>query len=313
MQPRNEGKIALDALVRSGGFRFSRLVIEGIDHSKVVEFFGPGILEQEICLLHGGVAGGDGYVDLLHDRVSVGMRERKETPVVRFADGEYAFYEGSLRCNGLYRQAESAEAIRAALPAHVKDLRYVAEKGMLAPLVFPGNSSRGKRKLPRFWKFSGDDSAARFLVFLSRNGVELTSTNYVPFYAVYAYLTSERFARAVDGRNVCILNSDIDREACERWFQRFSSRPELVEVQIPGSFVATRWASMEEEILGGVPGDADLCLVGAGVGALPVCTALSRRFSIPSLDAGHALNLMNDMENKSAGPRLYTIHECTTP
>jgi hypothetical protein len=70
---------------------------------------------------------------------------------------------------------------------------------------------------------------------------------------------------------------------------------------------------MEEEILGGVPGDADLCLVGAGVGALPVCTALSRRFSIPSLDAGHALNLMNDMENKSAGPRLYTIHECTTP
>jgi hypothetical protein len=65
---------------------------------------------------------------------------------------------------------------------------------------------------------------------------------------------------------------------------------------------------MEEEILGRVPGDTDLCLVGAGAGALPICAAVSRRFSIPSVDAGHVLNMMNDLENKSAGPRLYTIY-----
>jgi hypothetical protein len=308
MQARNEGTNALDSLVRSGEFRFGRLVIEGIDNSRVIEFFGGEMQEQETCLLQEGIGGGDGCVDLLHDRVSAGMRERKGTPVVRFADGEYFFYEGSIKCNGLYRQAESAEAIRAVLPAHVKDLKYVAKEGMLAPLVFPGNSSRVKRKFPRFWKFSGDDSAVRFLNFLSRNDVPLTRSNYVPFYAVYAYLTSRRFAQAVDGKRICILNSDIDRGACERWFDRFASRPGLAEVRIPDSFVATRWASMEEEVLGRVPGDADLCLVGAGVGALQVCAALSRRFSIPSVDAGHALNMMNDMENKSAGPRLYTIH-----
>ena len=64
----------------------------------------------------------------------------------------------------------------------------------------------------------------------------------------------------------------------------------------------------EDEVLRAVPPDADLGLVGAGVGALRVCADLARRFSIPALDAGHALNMMNDMEKKSMGPRLYTIH-----
>jgi hypothetical protein len=65
---------------------------------------------------------------------------------------------------------------------------------------------------------------------------------------------------------------------------------------------------MRDEVLRAVPQDVDLCLVGAGVGALRVCADISRRFSVPALDAGHALNMMNDMERKSMGPRLYTIH-----
>jgi hypothetical protein len=77
---------------------------------------------------------------------------------------------------------------------------------------------------------------------------------------------------------------------------------------MPDSYVATRWASMREGVLARVPADSDLFLVGAGVGALNVCVDLSRRFSIPAVDAGHVLNLMNDLENKSAGPRLFTIH-----
>jgi hypothetical protein len=39
-----------------------------------------------------------------------------------------------------------------------------------------------------------------------------------------------------------------------------------------------------------------------------VCADIGRRFSIPALDAGHALNMMNDMEKKSDGARLYTDH-----
>lgn len=306
---RNDRQGYLETLIRSGEFRFDKLAIRGIDNSRVIELFGPEMSAQETCLFYKSMTDGNGYVEMLHLRISNGMNSRIGTPVVRFADGEYAFYELSLKCNGLYRQAESVEAIRSALPAHVRDLKYVAEMGIHAPLVFPGNVYRVKRKFPFIRKPSGDDSAAKFLGFISRNGVELTGSNYVPFYAVYAYLTSKRFAAAVDGRNLCIINSDINGEACRRWFEDFSSRPRISEVRIPASYVATRWASMEGEVLARVPGDADLCLVGAGIGALPVCAAVSRRMSIPSLDAGHALNMMNDMEKKSAGPRLYTIHK----
>jgi hypothetical protein len=289
-------------------FRFGALAVTGIDNSPVVERFGPGIREQEICLLHEAAPSGDACVAMLSERVRKGMSERKGTPVVRFADGEYAFYRPSLRCNGLYEQAESVEAIRKAIPAHAEDLRYAAGSGLLAPLVFPGNIGPVRRKFPAFWKRSGDDGAIRFLEFLHRHGVHLTGTNYVPFYVVYAYLSSRAFAAAVDGRKVCILNSDIDTASCSAWFAALSSRPSLVPVPIPASYVATRWDSMRDEVLRAVPQDVDLCLVGAGVGALRVCADISRRFSVPALDAGHALNMMNDMERKSMGPRLYTIH-----
>ncbi len=295
-------------MIGPGAFRFGRLVIAEIDNSKAVASFGPGIREQEICLLHEGIPGGDAYMDLLHDRVTVGMHERTGTPVVRFADGEYAFYDGSLKCNGLYRQAESVSAIRKAIPDHGKDLRYVAQAGLLAPLVFPGNVGPRKRRFPAFWKRTGDDGAKRFLGFLDRNGVLLTRENYVPFYVVYAYLTSPSFAKAVDGKKVCILNSDIDLPSCGAWFSARSSHPELLPVPIAESYVATRWRAMREEILRDVPPDVDLCLVGAGVGALQVCADIARRFSIPAVDAGHALNMMNDREGKSMGPRLYTVH-----
>jgi len=293
---------------RDGEFRFDRLSVPGIDNSKVVDMFGPGMREQEYCLFHKDVVDGGGYVGTVAESVLSGMRDRKGTPVVRFADGEYAFYSESLRCNGLYEQAESVEAVRAAIPAHAADLRYVEETGILAPLVFPGNVGPVRRRFPAFWKRRGDDGAIRFLEFLHRYGVRLTRTNYVPFYVVYAYLTSRAFASAVDGKKVCILNSDIDVASCVAWFAALSSRPSLVPVPIPASYVATRWDSMRDEILRAVPPETDLCLVGAGVGALRVCADLSRRFSIPALDAGHALNMMNDMEKKSMGPRLYTIH-----
>lgn len=297
-----------DLLPGCAGFRFASLVVAGIDNTRAVERFGPGIRAEEICLFHEEVASGDAYTEMLGERVTTGMRERRGMSVVRFADGEYAFYRGSLRCNGLYEQAESVEAIRKAIPAHAEDLRYVAETGILAPLVFPGNIGPVRRKFPAFWKRSGDDGAAFFLEFLRGHGVRLSETNYIPFYVVYAYLTSRAFAVAVDGRKVCILNSDIDMASCAAWFSALSSRPSLVPVAIPASYVATRWDSMRDEVLRAVPPDADLCLVGAGVGALRVCADIGRRFSIPALDAGHALNMMNDMEKKSDGARLFTDH-----
>ena len=64
---------------------------------------------------------------------------------------------------------------------------------------------------------------------------------------------------------------------------------------------------MRDEVLRNVPENPDCFMVGAGVGALEVCVDASRLYSAPAIDSGHILNMMNDLEFKSAGPRLYTF------
>lgn len=299
-------KSALGNLVQSG-FRFDRLLVEGIDNSPVFARHGAGLQGEEVCLFHESVLSGDAYIALLADRIESGVKKHTSLPVVRFADGEYAFYNGSLKCNGLYKQAESIATIKAAFPAHAEALRYLASSGILAPLIFPGNTQerRGLRAL--FGKKDGKDLAIRFLKFLDHNHIKITETNYIPFYCVYSYLSSTRFAKAVDGKTVCIVNSDFNEAACAAWFARAGSHPRLVHVPIPASYVATRWDSMREEVLRNVPQNPDCFMVGAGVGALEVCVDAARRFSAPAIDAGHILNMMNDLESKSAGPRLFTF------
>lgn len=288
-------------------FRFDHLHIEGIDNSPVFARHGAGLQKEEICLFHKSVTTGDDYMAQLADRIEAGMNNHSSLPVVRFADGEYAFYSGSLKCNGLYKQAESVAAIKEAFPAHAEALRYLASSGILAPLIFPGNTQerRGLRAL--FGKKDGKDLALSFLQFLDANHIKITGTNYTPFYCVYSYLSSTRFARALDGKTVCIVNSDFNAAACTAWFERAGSCPRLVHVPIPASYVATRWESMREEVQRNVPENTDCFMVGAGVGALEVCVDMAHRFSAPAIDSGHILNMMNDLEAKSQGPRLFTF------
>jgi hypothetical protein len=301
----------LQELIETGEFRFTRLALPDIDNEPVLRFNGPDMAEEETCLFHRGIRTGADYLALLHEYVRRGVMERKPAPVVRFADGEYAFYHGTLGCNGLYRQAESVAAIRRAMPLHIEALRRLAAGGKMAPLIFPGNTlRRRKRGLLSFLRRSEEEpSSSSFLDVLRGGGIEITGENYLPFYAVYAYLTSEAFARLVDGRTLLILNSDFDPEACRSWFARFSSRPEIVFTKIPAEYIATRWGSMRDKIMEAIPPGADLCLAGAGVGALPLCVDVADRLSIPVLDAGHVLNMMNAREDKSNGMRLYTLRK----
>jgi hypothetical protein len=304
----------LHELLDGGEFRFARLDLPEIDNEPVIRVNVPDIVEQETCLFHRSVAEGVDYLELLHNFVERGMTERRPAPMVRFADGEYAFYQFTLGCNGLYRQAESAEAIRKAMPLHIDALKKLAASGKMAPLVFPGNIGREKKRgflspLRSFFRRTEEVSAASFLNFLCGGGIALTGENYLPFYAVYAYLTSEAFARLVDGRKLCILNAEYNPDACSDWFARFASKPEIVFIEIPAEYVATRWEAMREVILGRIPPDADLCLAGAGVGALMVCVDAAARFTIPVLDAGHVLNMMNGREDKSNGLRMYTLRK----
>ena len=297
-----------DNLLKSGAFRFERLVLKDINNAPVIMFNAPDIVDQEICLFHCDVREGNDYFMILHDAIIRGLSERKAVPIVRFADGEYAYYNYDLNCNGLYQQAESVRAIKEAMPLHIGALKKLARIGKLAPLVFPGN--KGLFSLLRSSK--KNSSASTFMEFLFDNGIEMTADNYMPFYVIYAYLTSEDFIRLMDKKNICIMNSDFNRESCTNWFARFSSHPDLSYVETPAEYVATRWEAMKEGILKQISPDADICIVGAGIGSLTVCVDVAERFSIPAIDAGHVLNMMNDMVDKSKGARLYTIRKTNT-
>jgi hypothetical protein len=296
----------LGRLMAGEGFRFELLRMKGIDNEPVFAINDPVLREQETCLVSPDAPSGDAAVDRLAAAVQQAIG-RHPLPVVRFADGEYLFYMASMKCNGLYQQAESPEAMQAAFPAHYRVMRQVAASGLLAPLVFPGNVKAGRRSWRRLWKKpKGDDQARRFLDLAAAEGVQLTARNYVPFYAVYAYLSGQAFASSVDGRTVGVINSDHRQEACEAWFARRGSRPRLVSVSIPDRFVATGWSGMRAGVLQRLDPSVDLWMVGAGIGALEVCHDVATATSRPAIDSGHIVNSMNDLESKSNGPRLYT-------
>lgn len=290
-------------------FRFQKLVVTGIDNEPVLRANHPDMAGEETCLFHVKVPDGDAYFSRLQDQVEAALTEHRPLPVVRFADGEYAFYAGSLDCNGLYRQAESVKHIQDAWPAHAQALKALSRLGLLAPLIFPGNVvARPSRGLFSFLKKrQPQPSASAFVSFLDRYAVPLNGDDYIPFYVVYAYLTSQRFARSLDGRKVCILNADNNREAIRAWFASFDSHPDLVCVELPAEYIATQWTSQREAVLPKIPADTNFCLVGAGIGALTVCVDVAEHLSIPAIDAGHALNMMNDRVDKSNGARLYTL------
>ncbi len=286
-------------------FLFKRLSIPGIDNRPVYEAFGPHLQEEETCLFHKDIESGQAYLELLHGAAAAALAARRPLPVVRFADGEYAFYNRSLACNGLYRQAESVGAISASFPLHAERLRHLAGNGFLAPLIHPGNSAAPRRSL-LFWK-KKESSAFHFLDFLKKHDIALTAANYLPFYVVYAWLSSSRFASLVDGLHLGILNSSCDAGSCSDWLARRNSRPRITPIEIPDSYVATQWPQMRDSVLAKLPDDLDICLVGAGIGALPVCVDVAEHLAIPAIDAGHVLNMMNSREDKSNGVRLFTI------
>jgi len=299
----------LDDLINQKLFHFQHLSVSGIDNESVAKIFSYAMLEQEICLLANTVHSGDGYCQFLNRRIIDAVQKRESFPVVRFADGEYAFYNYTLGCNGLYEQAESVAAIKDAMPQHISAMKYLEARGLFAPLVFPDNAHVVSENFFSFLQKKQDSSGADFLNFLNAHDISLTPENYVPFYVVYAYLSSAEFAIAMNGKNICILNSEYNKESCRNWFAQFNSCPHLTFLDIPAEYVATRWEENKKEILNKIPSDTALCLAGAGVGALLVCADVAQTFSIPAIDAGHVLNIMNGRVDKSNGARLYTLRK----
>jgi hypothetical protein len=304
-----EKKRYLNELINRGLFRFDHLSIKTIDNEPVAELFSSAVLEQEICLFANTVKSGGDYCEFLRQRLLSSMQNRRPMPVARFADGEYAFYSYTLGCNGLYKQAESVAAIKKIMPLHIAAMKYLAANGLLAPLVYPGNSHSAVGGLFSFLHPKKDSSGIDFLDFLNSAGIIFNSSDYIPFYVVYAFLTSPEFAAVIDGKKICILNSEYNEKSCYGWFAKSSSRPRISYIPIPAEYVATRWEETKKEILNKIPPDIDLCLAGAGVGALLICADVARTFSVPAIDAGHVLNMMNGRADKSNGARLYTLRK----
>ena len=301
----------LNNLINNKTFHFEHLAITNINNEPVAKIFSQSVLEQEICLFGEKIASGDEYTHILQKKLITAIERRRPLPIARFADGEYAFYNQMLDCNGLYKQAESVDAIKKALPIHISAMKYLAENGLFAPLVFPGNCNVVEPSIFSFLQKKKDSSGADFLHFLKASEISLTAKNYIPFYSVYAYLSSGQFAKAVNEKKICILNSEFDKDNCRKWFAQFASYPSLSFVDIPAQYVATQWEAIKTEILNKIPPQTDLCIAGAGVGALLVCTDIARKFSIPAIDAGHVLNMMNGRVDKSNGARLYTLRKQT--
>jgi len=304
-----EKKNYLERLIREKLFHFDHLSIAGIDNEPVAEVFSSAILEQEICLFANDIRNGDEYCARLHQRLLAALQKRNPLPVARFADGEYAFYNQTLGCNGLYKQAQSITAIKKVIPLHIKDMQSLATTGFFAPLICPNNSNNRARGFFSLGKAKKDTSATDFLNFLDAAGIALHTGNYIPFYVVYAYLTSTAFAAAVDGKKICILNSEYNEKSCREWFAANNSTPRIDYVPIPAEYVATRWQEYSSDILNKMAPDTDLCLAGAGVGALLICADVANKFSLPAIDAGHVLNMMNGRADKSNGARLYTLRK----
>ncbi len=300
----------LHQMINNRKCEFKALDLAGIDNTYILGINDPEMVEQETCLFFPDVLTGDQYMEILHQQVQKNIHLRREMPIVRFADGEYAFYANNLNCNGLYNQAESVSSIKKAIPRHVEALKKLATSGKFAPLIYPGNVRRKKKGVLNFFrKMKGDNSAVKFVDFLFDHKIELTRDNYTPFYVVYAYLASKYFGELVNGKKICIISSECNLDACNQWFAPFESMPKIIFVKIPDSYVATRWEVIKEEIIPQVPIDTNICLVGAGVGSLLVCVDVAKQLSIPTIDAGHVLNMMNAREDKSNGPRLYTIYK----
>jgi len=132
--------------------------------------------------------------------------------------------------------------------------------------------------------------------------------NYIPFYCVYSYLSSTRLPRQLMARR-CV--SSI-RTSMRRHVQHGLSEP----ARIPGWFMCRfqlpMWPRGGLHARRSVPAcsrESDCFMVGAGVGALEVCVDAARRYSAPAIDSGHILNMMNDLESKSKGPRLFTFRD----
>lgn len=304
--PNNRERTEIFEYYKENGFLFRKLEFEGLSNKDFLESH-PSRKKEEIPLFSSDVSNGDEYLFRLDERIKNAIDNRTPFPVVRFYDGEYWYYSYSLKCNGLYEQAESRRHIKMSMPMHVEALKYVSENGHICPLIYKENFFPRRLRFKDFIRGNNKrgGSGSDLLYLMSKNNMFLTDDNYTPFHVIYAYLSSKLFLKRIKDRKICIVNTLINEDKVESWFKERDASPSLSYVKIPEEYVATQWKSYREEIINAIPDDVDLCLVGAGIGALMICADISSERHCPSIDAGHILNFMNGRTANLVRQRLY--------
>lgn len=140
----------------------------------------------------------------------------------------------------------------------------------VTPLIFPGNlqiipslrKDLKDRRKPVLVHF--------FLSFLSSHEIWLISDNYVLFYEICTYLTSNSLMSTYRVKNICILNPEIKIRLAGEWFNKSGNRECISSVCIPSECVATSWRQYKSITLVLIVKGSVICLAGAGIGSLDV-------------------------------------------
>ncbi len=221
-------------------------------------------------------------------------------PVYRMADGEFSFCVGwrpsygySIRSIarriawkfGLYNAAEHATcwnekyttSERAALmPKYIADLRRISQQGCLAMFL-------GKCENTNFDQYKNE-----LCSWLDNNQVELTTNNYLPFFFVLHFLTSQGWQEIYSGRRILVVTS-IEKQ-----------RQQAIRLRLEG------WGAKSVQFLTISPhralfeiinvadiGEVDIALVGAGIGSANILCQLEPLQTL-CLDVGAYINALEN-------------------
>jgi hypothetical protein len=247
----------------------------------------------------------------------LGAVGREYLPIVRLADGEFSFLFGEIRANPRwpllkrlrhnwlqsYRRklcrknfqfrtrntVSSAnytqEEWRVARVKYAEDLKWISEKGLLAPqLAFLGR--------PTMEQFQ-----AQFKEWISDSEIALSMSNICQFYFVYALFLSQERPEILDGKRVLVVHGATGERQ-----EKIQSALQAQGASKVGWLGISNDRSLFDRLdvqpyLGGY----DLVIVGAGVGKPGVIRQLEP-LSIPVIDIGYVFEIWIDSECRFRRP-----------
>lgn len=162
-----------------------------------------------------------------------------------------------------------------------QDFRSMLDKGVLAIHLSYGKNPYREQYFPTINRW------------LSHSGHHLTTSNYVPFYFVYALLRGPRMSDLMTGRRVLLVHSAVGdkREAIARSLSALKPRSiEWLQISPNRSFADTLH-------LHSITNAPDICVVGAGIGKARIMMQLEP-LNVPCIDAGYAFEVWADPDRQ---------------